>query len=108
MNLKALGLASLQRSIAQQESWPLWLAEGDTPTKFFHIQASTRRRKKFIKSLKNDGTVHFDEDAKANIAFNFFNSLLGTSSTRSHSIDLGRIGLPSIAIASMDDRFTEQ
>jgi hypothetical protein len=43
MKLKTLGLSSLQRTIARQESRAMWLSEGDAPTKFFHVQAGARR-----------------------------------------------------------------
>lgn len=48
LKLKALGLISLQRSIARQESRLLWLSEGDTPTRYFQMYANGRQRKKQI------------------------------------------------------------
>lgn len=107
LKLKSLGLSSLQRSIARQESHLSCLAEGDIPTKFFHIQANIRRRKKFIKSLEHEGTVHFDEEEKVSIAYQFFNSLLGTPPTRTHVIDLERLGIPVANLSGLDDRFME-
>jgi hypothetical protein len=35
LKLKAMGLSLLQRTIASQESWVLWLREGDASTNFF-------------------------------------------------------------------------
>lgn len=32
-----------------------WLTKGDRNTKFFHAQASERRRKNFVKKLEEDG-----------------------------------------------------
>jgi hypothetical protein len=42
---KSLGLSSLHHTIARQESRLLWLSKGDTPTRFFHVHANSRRRK---------------------------------------------------------------
>lgn len=61
----------------------LWLKEGDAPTKFFHLHANSRRKKKFIRSLqKNDGVLAFDEETKADIAFQHFDAILGTPPSR--------------------------
>jgi exonuclease III len=76
MKLKTLGLSSLQRTIAWQESHILWLSEGDTPTKFFHVHASARSRNKFIRSLNHRGRIMLDEEYRADAAFDFFNEVL--------------------------------
>jgi hypothetical protein len=52
---KLLGLASLERTLARQRLRNLWLREGDACTRFFHTQASHRRRKNFIGHLLVDG-----------------------------------------------------
>jgi hypothetical protein len=78
LKLKSLALSSLQRTIAHQESRLLWLKEGDTPTKFFHIHANARRKKKFIRTLHQDGQVLVSEEVKAQAFFNFFDEVLGT------------------------------
>lgn len=107
VKLKSLGLSSLQRTIARQESRLLWLTEGDAPTKFFHIHTNARHRKKFIRSLLHQDQVVVDEYAKAQIAFDHFDALLGTQPHCTCSIDLGRIGLPSVDMTGLDDRFIE-
>jgi hypothetical protein len=45
LKLRILGLASLARTIARQNSRLLFLAEGDADTKFFHLQACHRKQK---------------------------------------------------------------
>lgn len=107
VKLKSLGHSSLQRTIARQELRLLWLSEGDAPTKFFHIHANARQRKKFIRSLVHQDQVVVDEDAKAQIAFDHFDALLGTPPQRTCSINFGRIGILSIDMSGLDDRFTE-
>jgi hypothetical protein len=51
LKLKGLSLASLHRTIEQQESRLLWQKEGDTLTCFFRIHANSRHRRWFIHSL---------------------------------------------------------
>lgn len=70
LKLKALGLSSLQRMITRQESCLLWLSEGDTPTRFFHLHATSHSRKNFIKTLTTyDGSIVSSEEEKASVAF---------------------------------------
>ena len=47
----------------QQKSWLQWLKCGDQNTKFFHGSATQRKRRNFIKGLRDeDGTWHEDKD----------------------------------------------
>jgi hypothetical protein len=87
MKHKTLGLSSLQLTIARQESTNLWLGIGDTPTKFFHVHANVRHRKKFIRSIDQDGQVLVLEDRKAEAFHTFFDEILGTPA-KSHIINL--------------------
>jgi hypothetical protein len=48
------------------------------------------------------------EDHKADVAFKFFDELLGTPCTRSHDIDLHALQLPALHLPGLDERFTEQ
>jgi hypothetical protein len=82
IELKSLGLASLQRSIAQQEFWILRLGVGDAPTKFFQVNAKARRCKKFIHSVDHDCQVLVSEEWKAKAFPNFFDVLLGSPAPR--------------------------
>jgi hypothetical protein len=107
LKLKSLGLASLRRTIAGQESHLLWLKEGDVPTQFFHAHANGRLRRQFIRPLQCDGQVH-EQDQKAEVAFNFFDELLGTPSTRTHPIDFHCLQLPLAQLPGLDKHFTEQ
>lgn len=51
--------------------------------------------------------LHHNEETKADLAFSFFDSLLGTTPTRTNSIDLVRIAVPQVDLSGLDDRFTE-
>jgi hypothetical protein len=68
-----------------------------------HAHANGHRHRQFIRSLECNGQVHEHEDQKADVAFNFFDELLGTPSARSHLIDLHCLQLPGL-----DERFMEQ
>jgi hypothetical protein len=107
MKLKTLGLSSLQRTIAMQESRLLWFSEGDDPTKFFHVQANVQGRCKHIRSLVHNGRVFLDEDSKVEAALCFFNEILGTPAQRQHTLWLDALDLPRLNLADLGERFTE-
>jgi hypothetical protein len=52
--------------------------------------------------------VATQEEHKAEVAFNFFDELLGTPCSRSHDIDLHTLQLPTLQLPGLDERFTEQ
>lgn len=109
LKLKALGLSSLQCSIARQKSRLLWLKEGDAPTKFFHMHSCIRAQRKFIKSFAcEDGSLARTEEEKANLAFDHFNKILGTPPMCMSVIDLGRIGVLRADLRELGNRFTEE
>jgi hypothetical protein len=80
MKLKSLGVSSLQQSIVRQESRVLWLSGEEAPTRFFHVQASAHHCRQFIWSLEHEGHTLVSEDSNAVGVFNFFDSILGTTS----------------------------
>jgi hypothetical protein len=91
---KSLRLVSLQWTIARQEARLLWLREGDTPTKFFHIYTNVWGHKKFIRRIVHDGQCLVEEGDKADATYAFFEELLGTAAVRTNSIELGLLDLP--------------
>jgi hypothetical protein len=96
LKLKSLGLSSLQRIIARQESRVLWLSEGDAPIKFFHVQANARHRRKFIRSLEHDGQILVSEDHKVATVFDYFDSIMGTPPAHDCSIAFVHMDLPQL------------
>lgn len=102
---KSLGLSSLQRNIARQESHLQWLSEGDAPTKFFHIHMNGCHRKMFIYSLEVDGRLVRDENAKAEAAYEYFEVVLGTPPVRSNAINFTSLDIPSFNLTGLDERF---
>lgn len=104
LNLKCLGLASLNRTILRQRS----LAEGDANTKFFHLQACHRKRKNVITSLNVEGTELAHNEEMAPALFYHYDSLLGQPFQRLGNIDLQAIGLPVADLGQLDSLFSEQ
>jgi hypothetical protein len=98
---KALGLALLQRSIARQEARAHWLSEGDASTRFFHSYTNSRKRRNHIHELEKDGHVFTEEHAKANLIFNYFEDILGTSATRSNTINMQALGLSALNLQEL-------
>jgi hypothetical protein len=107
MKIKSLGLSSLQRAIAMQESCIIWLSEGNTLTKFFHVHTAVRSRSKYICTLEHDGCILVHKAGKAEEASDFFNDILGILAPRKHAINLDVLDLPRLELAELGERFTE-
>jgi exonuclease III len=101
-----LGLASLSRTMAWQRARTRQLAEGDACTRYFHLQACHRRRKNYLFSLQHNGQTFTEEDCKADIVFDYYNSLLGTAFTHMNRIDLLQLNLPRLDLSDQAARFT--
>jgi hypothetical protein len=94
IKMKCLGLASLSRTIARQRLRIMFLREGDTNTKFFHLQAYHRCCKKHITQISHHGMVLTSEDDKAQAIFDYFDQILGTQVAWTHGVDYAALGLP--------------
>jgi hypothetical protein len=66
-----------------------------------------RRQKNVIHSLQVDDAVISDHATIAEAAFTHFESLLGTSVDRQHSLDLDFLGIHSEDPSELDAAFTE-
>lgn len=108
LKLKSLGLASLQRSIVRQQSRLLWLSDADAGTRFFHLHANSRQHKNHIRVLEHDGVVATSEEDKILVAFEFYDQLLGTPSSRTHRLDLHTLDMPSLYLHALDGPFSEE
>jgi len=94
LKLNVLGLAALERSRRRQASRFIWLKAGDACTKFFHLRMSTRKRRKYISSLKRqDGTLSWDHQDKEGILHDYFSNIMGSKVPRSRSFDWTRLGM---------------
>lgn len=103
---KVLGLPALERTMARQRARCRYLREGDANTKYFHLQACHRRRKNHMHAISVDGRTFSEEEAKAGIAYDYYNSILGTPFMRRHRIDLQQLGLPHLDLEALVAPFT--
>jgi hypothetical protein len=74
---------------------------------FFTPTPISRRRRNHIHSLVCNGRTIIDEQSKAEEIYSYFDSILGSASTRSNGINVEALGLPSIDLHELGDRFTE-
>jgi hypothetical protein len=97
LKLRALGLASVERSRRRQASRINWLKSGDACTRFFHLKMSARRRRKYIYSLKRqDGTLTWNHQEKEEIIHDYFSNLLGRKVQRARTFNWDRLDLPRL------------
>jgi hypothetical protein len=58
--------------------------------------------------LQHEGQTLVTEESKARAFLDFFDDILGTHASRTSSIDLHRLGLPTINLSQLSDRCTEE
>ena len=68
-----------------------YLHEGDANTKFFHLQACHRSRKNFIPAVEHEGQWFSEEEAKADLIFEYYNNILGKLFQRQHALHLSEL-----------------
>jgi hypothetical protein len=71
------------------------------------VHTNARHRRKFIHSLLENGRVYLEEDKKAHLTFSFFDNILGTSASRSSTINLELLDLPQFDLSHLEEHFTE-
>lgn len=74
--------------MARMRSRLNWLKEGDANTLYFQQHARYRKRKNFIAKLKVGDRVVIEQEEKKEVAWEFYNNLLGTARPREFSLDL--------------------
>lgn len=91
---------------APQRSKVFWLTEGDLNTKFFHQQASNRRKKNLLKGLFNDAGVWCTKDDEMEgIVLDYFGKLFSSS----HPTNLSETNgvLPKVVTDEMNLELTK-
>jgi hypothetical protein len=105
---RALGLASLERTIARQRARVARLRAGDTNAQYNRIISSKWRRHDHIATLRMGSQVATEQAAKEALATDFYVDLLGTARPRECDLDLAAVGLQPIDLSVPEARFTEE
>lgn len=71
----------------QQRSRVQWFIQGDLNTRFFHVTASSRKRRNTIFSLEIDGSTCFDPVQLRSHVTAYYKSLLGSTTERDVSLN---------------------
>ena len=109
LKVHSLALSSLQRTITRSRSRITWLSEGDANTALFHFHARHRKRKNFISKLTSDeGSILTKHEEKEKNIFDFYSSLIGSSTDREVTINLEELNMLSFDLADLEAPFTEE
>lgn len=109
-NLKSkfLGLAVLNKLKIRQRSRMTWLKEGDVNSKFFHIKANSRKRKKFMNTLHTPTCIVISAKVKEEELYRFFRERLGTNFQRTSSLNWHMLNLPSLDLSELEEDVSEE
>ncbi|WVZ76358.1 hypothetical protein U9M48_024338 [Paspalum notatum var. saurae] len=107
LKMHCLGLASLERTIAQQRSRILYIREGDSNTSFFHQHARYRKKNNFIAKLQVGDQLVTNQDEKQAAVLDFYEKLLGESEQRDFSLELSALHLQVLDLTALEADFSE-
>jgi hypothetical protein len=74
---------------------------------FFHVHANSRWRRNFIHSLNMDGQAVLDEQQKAELAFSYFDDIMGSPPSPCVAINLELLDIPKIDARHLEEHFTK-
>uniref|UniRef100_A0A453KY84 Uncharacterized protein n=1 Tax=Aegilops tauschii subsp. strangulata TaxID=200361 RepID=A0A453KY84_AEGTS len=101
LKMQSLGIAATERSTRRQKSRFLTLKDGASNSRLFRVHASSRRRKNHILDLQRDGALVTDDSEKMDMIWSHFNSLLGCTSDRPHTLNLEALNVPAIDLSAL-------
>jgi hypothetical protein len=105
---KFIALAVVERARKKQCARVANIKEGDANTKFFHMRVNARRRKNHIHLLKKNQGWVTDHDAKENIIFEHFQSVMGRGEPSARYFNWGELSFDNPALHTHGDPLTEK
>ena len=103
----ALGLASLEHTMARMRSRLGWIKEGDTNTSYFQQHARYCKRKNFIAKVQVGEQIIMAHEAKQKAVWDFYSPRLGTAAHQEHTRDLSVFYHPPQDLCDLEKIFTE-
>jgi hypothetical protein len=92
LKARSIGLAAIEKARIRQKSRLTYILCGDANTKFFHIHASSRRRKNYIHCLHTDEGMVFTHEDKEKATGDYFRDHIGSTTQRPMSLDWHSLG----------------
>jgi hypothetical protein len=109
MQTKVADLLHIQKIYWKQRTSIKWITDGDICSRFFHAHATVKHRRNAIASLSDDNGTSFSEhDQKANLLWNTFKTLLGTTDFLENVFDLSNLINMQDGLQWLDSPFTKQ
>ncbi|KAK3204142.1 hypothetical protein Dsin_018188 [Dipteronia sinensis] len=98
------GLLEREEIYWKQRSRADWLLAGDQNSKFFHAQASARKKKNTIVSLTDDnGSIHTSPEGISITVHQYFSSLFNSTNPSVEDIERATRGIESRLTVQMND-----
>jgi hypothetical protein len=78
------------------------------PRQIFSIACASPQTQEFHRQITTEDHIYSKHQDTAALVYLFFDDLLGTSSTRETSINLGELSIPTNDLSYLDLPFTEE
>lgn len=106
LKARSIGLAAIEKARIRQKSRLTYIRCGDANTKFFHICASSRRRKNYIQCLHTDDGMVFAHEDKEKAIGDYFRDHIGSTTPRSMSLNWHSLGYTPRDLSELELPFT--
>ena len=105
--MRFLGMTGVEKLRAKQQSRLTNIRAAEANSKLFYLQANSRRRKNFVRTLHSQQGIMVTQEEKAQCVFQHFNGRLGAQQPRTVTIDWDQIHLTRHDLQHLETEFTE-
>jgi hypothetical protein len=106
MKMRCLGLASLERTMAREQSRVRQLKEGDANTAYFHLIVRGRRRRNYVPALNVAGHIVADHEGMELALHEHFVAIFGTAERGGTTLDFRALGIQAIDLSDQHMPFS--